>query len=571
MKFDHHIMGGTLTSTLAGEYSFTIALACSLFFLGTLAMALESAAAVVAARACSSRHPHEPSRRRRVRLVGRVRDLAVIPPTEQHRARGRDRRGRRGADGRVDVPLAATLKYTTDMRYEPVAPVHRSLAARTARYRAPDVLRLVVPVGACGSSSSSCIVAIGAGIVYRRRSTLIVARSTFLAGTVFCGWELLRDILGKAPAWNLRLLPFWYLMLYLLAALGAAEIVRWIGSSSRGSRAVVGRCGPRRRAAAADSRRRARTRSSTTGPVARSRAVRREPSPRDPPRRDRLVAAAHHGRRSWFNQTQGLPRLLGRVELHRVRERAHRVEPQLKAEAEAVPEYRAFIDRWTRCRRVACCGRAASSTSAAYGTPLALMLLPYWTDGRIRLDGGPVLRVVGDDAVRFMAVAPRSRRTPSNPVRGLTTARSTDFAAGVRYLQLLGGRYYAGALAGGEGTAANEPGAALSRHRPRPRPRRPQGWRIYEVATRPSSRRLRYEPVVVRDLHADDNRQCLAKPEPAPERRVAELERVGVPRRAVVQRPRRARPAAHRRRARRAGSGRRCSMPAKWRKSRFPT
>ena len=27
MKFDHHIMGGTLTSTLAGEYSFTIALA----------------------------------------------------------------------------------------------------------------------------------------------------------------------------------------------------------------------------------------------------------------------------------------------------------------------------------------------------------------------------------------------------------------------------------------------------------------------------------------------------------------------------------------------------------------
>jgi hypothetical protein len=27
MKFDHHIMGGTLTSTLAGEFSFTIAVA----------------------------------------------------------------------------------------------------------------------------------------------------------------------------------------------------------------------------------------------------------------------------------------------------------------------------------------------------------------------------------------------------------------------------------------------------------------------------------------------------------------------------------------------------------------
>ena len=41
MTFDHHIMGGTLASTLAGEYSFTIALALSLFFLGTLARALD--------------------------------------------------------------------------------------------------------------------------------------------------------------------------------------------------------------------------------------------------------------------------------------------------------------------------------------------------------------------------------------------------------------------------------------------------------------------------------------------------------------------------------------------------
>ena len=48
MKFDHHIMGGTLTSTLAGEYSFTIALACALFFLGTLAVALGHGATRVA-------------------------------------------------------------------------------------------------------------------------------------------------------------------------------------------------------------------------------------------------------------------------------------------------------------------------------------------------------------------------------------------------------------------------------------------------------------------------------------------------------------------------------------------
>ena len=54
MTFDHHIMGGTLASTLAGEYSFTIALALSLFFLGTLAMALE-ARRRCGSRRCSSR------------------------------------------------------------------------------------------------------------------------------------------------------------------------------------------------------------------------------------------------------------------------------------------------------------------------------------------------------------------------------------------------------------------------------------------------------------------------------------------------------------------------------------
>ena len=43
---------------------------------------------------------------------------------------------------------------------------------------------------------------------------------------MFYNWEGLRSVLGKAPAWNLRLLPFWYLMLFLLAGLGVAELVR---------------------------------------------------------------------------------------------------------------------------------------------------------------------------------------------------------------------------------------------------------------------------------------------------------------------------------------------------------
>ena len=42
IAFNQHIAGGTLASTLAGEYSYTLALAFALAFLGTLAYALRT-------------------------------------------------------------------------------------------------------------------------------------------------------------------------------------------------------------------------------------------------------------------------------------------------------------------------------------------------------------------------------------------------------------------------------------------------------------------------------------------------------------------------------------------------
>ena len=111
------------------------------------------------------------------------------------------------------LPLAASLGYTTDMRYEPIDHYLDWMFLSEMWFLYPLAL-----------------VAIAAGIVYRRRPTLDLAGIAVAAGLVFCGWELLRDVFGKAPAWNLRLLPFWYLLLYLLAALGAAEIARWVGS-----------------------------------------------------------------------------------------------------------------------------------------------------------------------------------------------------------------------------------------------------------------------------------------------------------------------------------------------------
>src|SRR6478609_1379046 len=209
MTFDFHIMGGNLPSTLAGEFSFTIALALSLFFLGTLARALDRRGplwlpAVLLALTIMS-HVVVAI----FAVYAGVVIWLIIRPVKNFT--------RLAAIGAVGVlltafwfvPLAVNLGNTTDMRNEPIGNYLDWMFLSENWFLYP-----------------MAVVAIGAGIWFRRRATLIVAAITVATGLVFWNWEGLREVFGKAPAWNLRLLPFWMLMLYLLAGLGVAELVR---------------------------------------------------------------------------------------------------------------------------------------------------------------------------------------------------------------------------------------------------------------------------------------------------------------------------------------------------------
>ncbi len=471
MRFDHHIMGGTLTSTLAGEYSFTIALALAFFFLGTLARALEVTpsrvhlwlpALLLAATAMShlvvtvfavaaalvlwlSRRP--------LRSWTRLAAIVVVG----------------GLITAVwSLPLATSLGYATDMRYEPIQHYLDWMFLSEMWFLYPLAL-----------------VAIGAGIAYRRRATLDVVGILVAAGLVFCGWELLRDVFGKAPAWNLRLLPFWYLMLYLLAAFGAAELARWVGQLA--GWLVFGR-----------------THDEVADEPARTRDGRSAV---------RVVALV---------VTAMLFTTVALVRVHATRGyqtywakynyTGYEGGEPSNFTKKAWPEYKAFIDTAGALAP----GRMfweGSASIGAYGTPLALTLLPYWTDDRIASSEGLYYEAAGTTGFHFLAAATLTTE-PSNAVRGLPYRSFADFDLGVRYLQLLGMRYYAATSAEAKAAAAANPSLREVATVPDLDAAPPRGWTIFEVADSAIVEPLTYEPVVAEGLHEAPNWRCEGRERP---------------------------------------------------------
>ena len=71
---------------------------------------------------------------------------------------------------------------------------------------------------------------------------------------------------------------------------------------------------------------------------------------------------------------------------------------------------------------------------------MALMLLPFWTDGCIGSMEGLFFEASGTTPYHFLTAAAMSKKS-SNPVRELRY-NNNDAALGVPYLQALGIRYY---------------------------------------------------------------------------------------------------------------------------------
>ncbi len=318
------------------------------------------------------------------------------------------------------VPLVATFAYTANMRYEKLT--------WYLDYLFPAELWWVYALAAIG---------VVVALVRRDRAVLTLVALTGAFALIFRVWPELH-------AWNLRFLPFWYLGLFLLAAAGVAELVRGIGQQV----ALVWLGAPPELGddwgldPVVDGRRFRLVKSTVTMALVLALAV------------GGLVYAHHDaGFLDFWAQWNYS---------------GYQDTSPTSTKPKPYGEYRDLMNQMGRLPA----GRAMWEGGQAidtYGTSLALMLLPYWTDGRIASMEGLYYESSATTPFHFMAVAPLSGPgNASNPVRGLDYRTIDDFDLGVRYMQLLGVRYYMAYSTEAKSHAEHEPAARAGRAGPRP-------------------------------------------------------------------------------------------------------
>lgn len=168
---------------------------------------------------------------------------------------------------------------------------------------------------------------------------------------------------------------------------------------------------------------------------------------------------------------------------------------------DAYGEYRTLVDTMKQIGEDPRhgCGRALwenNGETNKYGTTMGLMLLPHWTDGCIASMEGLFFEASGTTPYHFIAAAAMSKQS-SNPVRELRYD-DNNAALGVRYLQELGVRYYMGFTPEAIREASAQPALReIARSGP---------WVVYEVEQSDLVVPLAVQPVVI-DGRSDSESQ----------------------------------------------------------------
>ncbi len=483
------IYGGNLFSTLAGEYAYSLSVALAVLFLGLFARGVRTgrhrgwAAVVLALCVLSHIVPAM------FAIAGaavltlmellparyRLHDDGFGPSVGVARAPGREGvLGRRRAvwwsvstvavgvllSGWWLVPFGVDQPYSTAMGYQNVTTYVTLLFPRA------DLWALVLAG-----------IAVVVAVALRSRFGILLAILGGLSAAV-----LIFDPQGKL--YNTRFLPLWFLFVYLL--------VGWLFSVVAGA---VARWWHRERLARWVSALR-----SSAGARARPRPARMVPGSVG----GALVALAGAllvvATPFWvpandlpFGITPGA---------NQVRAWADWNYSGYEGKVD-YPEYRAVIDMMQQVCLEHGSGRAMWEYNAdlnRFGTPEALMLLPYWTGGCIQSMEGLLFESSTTTPYHFLNQAELSV-SPSEPMVGLPYG-TLDVPLGIQHLQLLGVRYFMASSPAVQQAAAADPELRLIAstgpwHTDFGGEELNTTWQVYEVEDSGVVTALRNEPAVL--------------------------------------------------------------------------
>jgi hypothetical protein len=439
------IYGGNIASTLAGEFAFSISLSFCLLFLGVYARGMRTgefralSAALLALTALCHVVPA-------FFAVGGAVLLTLLSLDKRRLLYALSTFSVSGLLAAFwVVPFLARIGYTNDMGWKKITAYRTTLVPSGAHY-----VVLIATVGAV------------LALAFRRRTGVFLVLTAAASAGAF---------IAAPPGrlWNARLLPFWTLSLYLLVGVAMGESGRLLGRLV--AAAVDTAEPPPRLPADAGSLDAEQLGVDPDDDIGYFGGAPNGPDGPDgpeldaPPRPDYEDTAIARVFR-WATPAVALALTLLVVATplhvlpgwlqHKTDDRSF-IPVWVKwnyrgYEGKAsYPEYRNVVDTMRSLGQDQGCGRAMWEYEPELdrlGTPMALMLLPYWTDGCIGSMEGLFFESSATTPYHFLNQAELSFRPSSAqrdlPYRSLYTieSRAAVLAQGVHHLQLLGVRYY---------------------------------------------------------------------------------------------------------------------------------
>lgn len=440
------IDGGNITSTMAGEFSFSLSMSFGLLFLGVFAYGLRTgrlrwlAAGLFAATVLCHVVPALAFAGVAVLFAaaaGRASALKIIVPV--------------GIVGALLaafwlVPFGADLQFTSSMNYQPVAGL-------SANLNPTGWIWMIVPAG------------IGVLIAIAKAATGRHNVLPVMLGVAALGSGAAFGYLPSGLVYNGRWLPFWFLFVCLLAAYGLAEVCRTIAAIMvspvpEWAGAMVGSVVCIAGAAAAGG----------------------------------LVGAF-----PFVSPDTSQTQVQGWIDWNYTGYQAK----------SGWPQYEGMIAMLDKAGKHYGCGRLQyeyiSETTDPFGSTEAMMALPMQTNGCMATTDGIYFESSTTTPFHFLNVSEVSQDGEApDPISGLEYP-GFDLPDGIRHLQLMGDRYFLAMSPPVEAAAAIEPDLVKIAQTPGFIP--PGGninnvpdphpvWNLYLIKDSALVTPLRYEPVV---------------------------------------------------------------------------